>query len=86
MPKRSCVAAANITTDDGAGGGRELVLLDGEDVYDTIPGVMNLSKDHGQLGVLWLTSLRLCWAAQLQENYNCSLPYLQACAAACAAP
>jgi hypothetical protein len=57
------------------------VPLDEEEVYDKIPGVMNLSKDYGQLGILWVTSLRLCWAAQLQDNYNCSLPYLQVCTA-----
>jgi len=52
--------------------------MDGEEICETIHGVMNLSKDHGQLGILWVTSLRLAWAAQLQDNYNCSVPYLQA--------
>ena len=61
----------------GTDGARQLILLEGEEIYDQIPGVMNLSKDYGQLGIFWVTSLRLCWAAQLQDNYNCSLPYLQ---------
>lgn len=78
----SCNAlAANITTTTGDNGTAELVPLDKEEVYDKIPGVMNLSKDYGQLGILWVTSQRLCWVAQLQENYNCSLPYLQVCTA-----
>ena len=60
------------------GNQKELLLMDGEEICETIHGVMNLSKDHGQLGILWVTSLRLAWAAQLQDNYNCSVPYLQA--------
>lgn len=55
----------------------ELILLEDEQIYEMVPGVMNLSKDFGQIGTLWVTSLRICWAAQLQENYNCSLPFLQ---------
>lgn len=58
--------------------GKHLILNEGEEIYESIPGVMNLSKDHGQLGLLWVTSQRVAWAAQLQDNYNCSVPFLQA--------
>lgn len=67
---------ANLT-DPSQDHGKFLSLMEGEEIYETIPGVMNLSKDHGQLGTLWVTSLRVAWAAQLQDNYNCSVPYLQ---------
>lgn len=69
--------------------GKHLILNDGEEIYESIPGVMNLSKDHGQLGTLWVTSHRVAWAAQLQDNYNCSVPFLQACLltqSSCGAP
>jgi Bardet-Biedl syndrome 5 protein len=51
--------------------------VDGEGICECIPGVCNLSKDTGQLGKLWLTNFRVVWAAELQESYNCSVPYLQ---------
>jgi hypothetical protein len=57
----------------------DLIMLEDEDILERVTGVMNLSKDYGQLGILWVTSMRICWAAQLQENYNCSMPYLQVC-------
>ena len=68
---------------DGDDGSKQLIMLEGEELYDAVPGVMNLSKDFGQLGTLWVTSTRLCWAAQLQANYNCSLPYIQVCRPGC---
>jgi hypothetical protein len=77
------ILAANIATPSAESGMPDLILLDEEEVLERVTGVMNLSKDYGQLGVLWLTSIRICWAAQLQENYNCSLPYLQVLGLAC---
>lgn len=51
--------------------------MDKEELCDRVEGVMNLSKDYGQLGTLWVTNLRISWAASLQDNYNCSVPFIQ---------
>lgn len=40
-------------------------------------GVWNLSSDQGNLGVFYTTSVRVVWHAQLAENFNVSIPYMQ---------
>jgi hypothetical protein len=80
-----CTSAAHIT--NSCENSKELILMDNEDVHNRAEGVMNLSKDYGQLGTLWVTNLRIAWAALLQDNYNCSVPFLQVqcCSVTCAA-
>jgi len=70
--------AANVTVTSKDGSARELSMLPDEQLHDRLAGVMNLSQEHGQIGVLWITSLRVAWAATLQDNFNCSVPYFQA--------
>eukprot|EP00898_Chlorokybus_atmophyticus_P005142 jgi/Chlat1/5629/Chrsp369S05412 len=40
-------------------------------------GVWNLSSDQGNLGTFVATNVRLVWFANLAENFNVSIPYLQ---------
>ena len=40
-------------------------------------GVWNLSSDQGNLGSFFLTNVRLVWHANLANNFNVSLPYMQ---------
>jgi Bardet-Biedl syndrome 5 protein len=54
-----------------------LILLPQEDIYTRLDGVWNLSSDQGNLGILFVTNVRLVWHAQLAENFNVSIPYLQ---------
>lgn len=42
---------------------QELLLLQNEEVYEQIDGVMNLTTDAGNLGTLWLTNIRVVWVA-----------------------
>eukprot|EP00736_Rhodelphis_marinus_P005865 Rmarinus@m.7619 len=56
---------------------RELILLPKETVYSQIGGVWNLSSDQGNLGTFFVTNVRLVWHANLAENFNVSIPYLQ---------
>ena len=42
-----------------------------------VPGVWNLSSDQGNLGTFFITNVRLVWHANLAENFNVSIPYLQ---------
>lgn len=56
---------------------KTLVLLPNEQVYSKIVGVWNLSSDQGNLGTFFITNVRLVWHANLAENFNVSMPYLQ---------
>ncbi|XP_033103226.1 Bardet-Biedl syndrome 5 protein homolog [Anneissia japonica] len=52
-------------------------LLPLEQVYSKVDGVWNLSSDQGNLGTFFITNVRLVWYANLNENFNISVPYLQ---------
>ena len=54
-----------------------LVLLPKEQVFRKINGVWNLSSDQGNLGTMYVTNIRVVWHANLAENFNVSIPYLQ---------
>ena len=54
-----------------------LLLLPQEQIYTKVPGVWNLSADQGNLGTFIITNVRLVWFADLAENFNVSIPYLQ---------
>jgi Bardet-Biedl syndrome 5 protein len=56
---------------------KSLILLPDEEVYSKVPGVWNLSSDQGNLGTFFITNVRLVWHANLAENFNVSIPYLQ---------
>lgn len=56
---------------------KDLILLPHEQVYSKIQGVWNLSSDQGNLGTFFITNVRLVWHANLAENFNVSIPYLQ---------
>jgi Bardet-Biedl syndrome 5 protein len=56
---------------------KKLNLLPQENLYSTIQGVCNLSSDQGNLGTFFITNVRIVWFADLAENFNVSLPYLQ---------
>ena len=55
----------------------ELMQLPQEKIFSTITGVWNLSADQGNLGIFFLTNVRLVWHANLAANFNVSLPYMQ---------
>jgi len=55
----------------------QLILLPHEQVYNKVPGVWNLSSDQGNLGTFFITNVRLVWHANLAQNFNVSIPYMQ---------
>eukprot|EP00002_Diphylleia_rotans_P031467 TRINITY_DN6536_c0_g2_i3.p1 TRINITY_DN6536_c0_g2~~TRINITY_DN6536_c0_g2_i3.p1 ORF type:complete len:315 (-),score=57.19 TRINITY_DN6536_c0_g2_i3:430-1374(-) len=56
---------------------KHLILLPHEQIYEKVGGVWNLSSDQGNLGTFFVTNVRLVWHANLAENFNVSIPYLQ---------
>eukprot|EP00746_Dinoflagellata_sp_MGD_P065009 gnl/MRDRNA2_/MRDRNA2_27096_c0_seq1.p1 gnl/MRDRNA2_/MRDRNA2_27096_c0~~gnl/MRDRNA2_/MRDRNA2_27096_c0_seq1.p1 ORF type:complete len:370 (-),score=54.03 gnl/MRDRNA2_/MRDRNA2_27096_c0_seq1:42-1073(-) len=56
---------------------KELIMLPNEQVYDKVGGIWNLSSDQGNLGMFFITNVRVVWFASLAENFNVSIPYLQ---------
>lgn len=55
----------------------QLKYLPKENLFNKINGVWNLSSDQGNLGTFYLTNVRVIWHANLNENFNVSVPYLQ---------
>ncbi|XP_022662257.1 Bardet-Biedl syndrome 5 protein homolog isoform X2 [Varroa destructor] len=56
---------------------RALKVLQLERIISKINGVWNLSSDQGNLGTFYVTNVRIVWHANLNENFNVSLPYIQ---------
>lgn len=56
---------------------KQLSILPLEQIYNVIDGVWNLSSDQGNLGSFYITNIRLVWFAEMNENFNISLPYIQ---------
>lgn len=56
---------------------QELLLLPHERVSSKLGGVWNLSSDQGNLGTMYITNIRVVWFANLAENFNVSIPYIQ---------
>lgn len=56
---------------------KQLIMLPDEDIINKVDGVWNLSSDQGNLGTFFVTNIRLVWHANLAENFNVSIPYLQ---------
>ena len=57
--------------------GKQLKTLQTEHIYAKINGVWNLSSEQGNLGTMYITSIRVVWHANMNENFNLSLPFLQ---------
>lgn len=57
--------------------GKQLQLLPLEQIVTAESGVWNLSSDQGNLGAFIITNVRVVWYAEMNENFNISLPYLQ---------
>eukprot|EP00516_Mucochytrium_quahogii_P001764 CAMPEP_0203759718 /NCGR_PEP_ID=MMETSP0098-20131031/12852_1 /ASSEMBLY_ACC=CAM_ASM_000208 /TAXON_ID=96639 /ORGANISM=" , Strain NY0313808BC1" /LENGTH=360 /DNA_ID=CAMNT_0050652871 /DNA_START=172 /DNA_END=1250 /DNA_ORIENTATION=+ len=55
----------------------KLKTLPGEEIYDKVSGVWNLSSDQGNLGTFFVTNIRIVWFAKLATNFNVSIPYLR---------
>jgi Bardet-Biedl syndrome 5 protein len=56
---------------------KALIMLPGERIISTTNGVWNLSGDQGNLGTLVNTNVRAVWFANLTENFNASVPFMQ---------
>eukprot|EP01137_Pigoraptor_chileana_P027637 Opistho-2@841 len=56
---------------------KQLVVLPAEQIYDKVVGVWNLSNDQGILGSFVITNVRVVWHANINENFNISVPYIQ---------
>lgn len=54
-----------------------LMLLPHEQVYTKDAGVWNLSSEQGNLGTFYVTNVRVVWHANLAQNFNVSIPYMQ---------
>ena len=52
-------------------------MLPHEQVFSKHNGVWNLSAEQGNLGTFIITNVRIVWFAQLSENFNVSLPWIQ---------
>eukprot|EP01017_Pseudomicrothorax_dubius_P017371 TRINITY_DN19620_c0_g1_i2.p1 TRINITY_DN19620_c0_g1~~TRINITY_DN19620_c0_g1_i2.p1 ORF type:complete len:331 (+),score=56.01 TRINITY_DN19620_c0_g1_i2:64-993(+) len=56
---------------------KNLMLLPREKVINRYNNVWNLSSDQGNSGTFLITNVRLAWFANVAENLNASLPYIQ---------
>ena len=56
---------------------KQLVLLPNEKIFTKYLGVWNLSAEQGNLGTFVITDVRIVWYAQLSDNFNVSLPWVQ---------
>ena len=52
-------------------------MLPQEQIFTKYNGVWNLSAEQGNLGTFIITNVRIVWFAQLSENFNVSLPWIQ---------
>ena len=56
---------------------KSLIMLPSEQIFTKYNGVWNLSAEQGNLGTFFITNIRLVWYANLSENFNVSLPWVQ---------
>jgi Bardet-Biedl syndrome 5 protein len=56
---------------------KTLNLLPKEQIYNKYQGVWNLSAEQGNLGTFFVTNVRIVWFANLAENFNVSVPWIQ---------
>ena len=57
--------------------GKELNLLPLEKLCSKVDGAWNLSNDQGNLGVMYITNVRVVWHAMPKTNFNVSIPWVQ---------
>ncbi|XP_016837513.1 Bardet-Biedl syndrome 5 protein homolog [Nasonia vitripennis] len=55
---------------------KRLTLLPQETVHETLPGVWNLSTEQGNVGTFIVTNIRIVWYADMNQQFNVSMPYL----------
>ncbi|XP_066582576.1 Bardet-Biedl syndrome 5 protein homolog [Prorops nasuta] len=55
---------------------KRLVLLPHEKVHTSLQGVWNLSVEQGNVGTFIATNIRLVWFADMNNQFNVSMPYL----------
>jgi Bardet-Biedl syndrome 5 protein len=48
-----------------------------EEIFSRYTGIWNLSAEQGNLGSFFVTNVRVVWFAQLSENFNVSIPWVQ---------
>ncbi|EGI68660.1 PREDICTED: Bardet-Biedl syndrome 5 protein homolog [Acromyrmex echinatior] len=53
-----------------------LVLLPQEKVHSSVKDVWNLSIEQGNIGTFIITNIRLVWYADVNYQFNVSIPYL----------
>ncbi|XP_032665060.1 Bardet-Biedl syndrome 5 protein homolog [Odontomachus brunneus] len=53
-----------------------LVLLPHEKVHSSVQDVWNLSIEQGNIGTFIITNIRLVWYADVNHQFNVSIPYL----------
>ncbi|XP_071562290.1 BBSome complex member BBS5 isoform X1 [Temnothorax nylanderi] len=53
-----------------------LVLLPQEKVHSSVQDVWNLSVEQGNIGTFITTNIRLVWYADVNHQFNVSIPYL----------
>ncbi|GAB5367489.1 hypothetical protein AAMO2058_001234700 [Amorphochlora amoebiformis] len=56
---------------------KKLLVLPGESIVRNVKGVWNLSAEQGNLGTFYITNVRVVWFAEMAENFNISIPYMQ---------
>ena len=56
---------------------KQVMILPKEQIFTKYNGVWNLSAEQGNLGTFYFTNVRVIWFAQLAENFNVSLPWVQ---------
>ncbi|ETO15303.1 hypothetical protein RFI_22061 [Reticulomyxa filosa] len=56
---------------------QQLILLPDEEIINETNGIWNLSCEQGSLGTFIMTNVRIVWFANLANNFNVSLPYIQ---------
>lgn len=56
---------------------KQVMILPQEKIFSKYNGVWNLSAEQGNLGTFYFTNVRVIWFAQLAENFNVSLPWVQ---------
>ncbi|XP_020281152.1 Bardet-Biedl syndrome 5 protein homolog isoform X2 [Pseudomyrmex gracilis] len=53
-----------------------LILLPQEKVHSSVQDVWNLSVEQGNIGTFVITNIRLVWYADMNHQFNVSIPYL----------
>ncbi|XP_033227509.1 Bardet-Biedl syndrome 5 protein homolog [Belonocnema kinseyi] len=54
---------------------KRLSILNQEILHTTLNGVWNLSTEQGNVGTIIVTNVRIVWFADMNQQFNVSLPY-----------